>query len=164
MTKGLCVGGGRFRVCVSLSLLWAFVLCICIVSKRGKYVSNVSTHHHAARCDGQYLNCNPSKLMLCFTNILCCFTSCDAKQTAHYLLRLLTTNILLTTFFFARTTHARRSSGRLKLRMYCISFVALLAVLQNRLLTACWDCSLPTHCSLPSFLDTQHTRRGAQAD
>ena len=96
-----------------LPLLWVFVLCICIVSKRGKYASNVSTHHHTARGDGHHLNCIGSTLMLCLTSILCCFTSCFAKQTAHYLLRLLTTNTLITTFFFTHTTHARRSSGRL---------------------------------------------------
>jgi len=109
-----------------LPLLWVFVLCICIVSKRGKYASNVSTHHHTARGDGHHLNCIGSTLMLCLTSILCCFTSCFAKQTAHYLLRLLTTNTLITTFFFTHTTHARRSSGRLKWSMYCISHIKLI--------------------------------------
>ena len=74
----------------------------------------------------RFTNCITSKFMLCFTSILCCFTSCLAKQTAHYLLRLLTTNTLLTTFFFTHTTHARRSSGRLKWSMYCISHIKLI--------------------------------------
>ena len=95
----------------------------------------------------RFTNCIASKFMLCFTSILCCFTGCLGKQTAHYLLRLLTTNTLLTTFTFPHTTHARRSSGRVQLIMYFISHI-----------------QLPTHCSLPSLFHTQHTRGGAQAD
>ena len=74
----------------------------------------------------RFTNCIASKFMLCFTSILCCFTGCLGKQTAHYLLRLLTTNTLLTTFTFLHTTHARRSSGRLQLIMYFISHIKLL--------------------------------------
>ena len=74
----------------------------------------------------RFTNCIASKFMLCFTSILCCFTGCLGKRTAHYLLRLLTTNTLLTTFTFPHTTHARRSSGRLQLIMYFISHIKLL--------------------------------------